>query len=98
MTRWPGKSEFAVIGAGVVGLATADALMRRGADVACFEKAVPGQGQSAGATRAFRHRHEDRDLVDLALVARRGWHALEARAHRLLLRHDGLLAARPAPA
>jgi len=67
-----------VIGAGVVGLATADALMRRGADVACFEKAVPGRGQSAGATRTFRHGHEDRDLVEFALLAREGWRAWEA--------------------
>ena len=88
MTRWPGGSEFAVIGAGVVGLATADALMRRGADVACFEKAVPGRGQSAGATRTFRHGHEDRDLVEFPLLARRGWRVWEARANRRLLGPD----------
>jgi sarcosine oxidase len=97
MTTWRGRSEVAVVGAGVVGLATTDALMRRGADVACFEKALVGRGQSAGATRTFRQRHHDPALVQLASAAREGWTAWERRAARELLGHQGLLALGPGP-
>lgn len=39
--------DIAVIGAGVLGLATTDSLVRRGADVVCFDGRVPGSGRSA---------------------------------------------------
>ena len=68
-----GRAEVAVIGAGIVGLAAADALARAGVDALCFEAAEPGSGQSAGYTRVFRHAHDRADLVELVSCARRGW-------------------------
>nr|WP_255396344.1 FAD-dependent oxidoreductase [Kocuria sp. CNJ-770] len=41
-------SRVAVVGAGIVGLATAHALRARGADVTLYESGPPGGGQSAG--------------------------------------------------
>lgn len=81
--------EAAVVGAGIVGLAATDALARRGADVVCFEAGVPGQAQSGGWTRIFRHRHDDERLVALAVQARDGWQRWERRGGRRLLGSEG---------
>lgn len=81
--------DVAVVGAGVVGLATADALARRGSDVRCFEVATPGHAQSGGLTRIFRHRHDDERLVALAVQARRAWQQWEQRCGRRLLGAEG---------
>ena len=59
-------ADVGVIGAGIVGLATAYALAERGASVAVYERGVPGQGQSGGESRIFRHAHDDARLVALA--------------------------------
>jgi len=84
-----------VVGAGVVGLAAADALARAGVDVRCFEGAEPGSGQSAGQTRVFRHVHDRADLVALATRSRRGWDGWSERAGEPLIADEGVLFASP---
>jgi sarcosine oxidase len=89
--------DVVVVGGGVVGLAVADALHRRGAEVACLEAGVPGAGQSAGRTRIFRHSHEDPTLVREAIGARALWAEWEERAGRRLLGDEGALLVRDDP-
>ena len=48
--------EFAVIGAGLPGLAAAQALARRGRDVVVFEQAAAGH-PGGGSRRSGRGRH-----------------------------------------
>jgi sarcosine oxidase len=83
--------EVAVVGAGVVGMATAKAFVAGGLDVKCFERAQPGGGQSAGATRLFRHRHESDELVSLAVLARKAWVRWEDEVARRLIGDEGVL-------
>ena len=83
--------RVAVIGAGVVGLAAANALRRAGAEVRCYEKATPGQAESIGLTRIFRQAHGDPELVRLAIQAREGWRIWERRYGRRLLGEEGLI-------
>src|SRR6188508_2797045 len=90
-----GRAEVAVVGAGIVGLAAADALARAGADVRCFEAAEPGSGQSAGHTRVFRHVHDRADLVELVVRARRGWDEWSELARQPLVGDEGVLFAAP---
>ena len=85
--------DLAVVGAGIVGLSTAVAAQDRGLEVRCFERARPGAGQSAGRTRIFRHRHEDRELVALAVRARRAWEQWEERFGTVLVGDEGALVA-----
>ncbi len=85
------SSDVCVIGGGVIGLATAARLCDRGLDVACFERSEPGQGQSAGRTRQFRHLHRDPELIDLAIRARQGWQDWEQRFETTLLGPEGAL-------
>jgi sarcosine oxidase len=85
------EAEVAVVGAGIVGLAAADALGRAGADVRCFEAREPGSGQSAGHTRVFRHVHDRADLVELIARARRGWDEWADRAGKPLIGPEGVL-------
>src|SRR5262245_18514688 len=89
------RAEVAVVGAGIVGLAAAEALTRSGVDVRCFEAAEPGSGQSAGDTRVFRHVHDRADLVELATLARHGWDVWGERAGSPLVGSDGVLFASP---
>lgn len=86
-----GEVEVAVVGAGIVGLAATEALARRGVDVRCFDAGAPGQAQSGGWTRTFRHRHDDERLVGLAVEARQGWQRWERRGGRRLLGSEGAL-------
>ncbi|MFV2019991.1 NAD(P)/FAD-dependent oxidoreductase [Micromonospora sp. LOL_023] len=81
--------DVAVIGAGVLGLATTDALARRGADVVCFDGRPPGQGQSGGLTRTFRHRHDNERVVRLAVEARDGFRRWERRSGRRMIGPEG---------
>lgn len=88
MTNAP---RVAVIGAGVVGLATATALLDAGAEVRLYERDMPGMGQSKGRTRVFRVAHGDARLVDLASQAARLWREWEARFRRRLVSGEGLV-------
>jgi sarcosine oxidase len=91
MSGAPAEVDVAVIGAGIVGLAATDALLRRGARVACLDGGAPGHGQSAGASRGFRHLHADPALTRLAVRSREGWRRLEERAGVELLERGGML-------
>jgi sarcosine oxidase len=85
------RVDVAVVGAGIVGLAAADALVRRGARVVCLDGGLPGNGQSAGAARGFRHLHADPGLTRLAVRSRAGWRRWEERAGVELLERGGAL-------
>jgi sarcosine oxidase len=85
------RVDVAVVGAGIVGLAAADALLRRGARVACLDPGWPGHGQSAGAARGFRHLHAEPALMRLAVESCAGWRAWEARGGTELLERGGAL-------
>ena len=85
-------ADIAVIGAGCVGLATAEALAERGEVVAVYESGSPGQGMSAGSGRVFRHAHEDPRLVRIAAESRALWRELSERYGEELISPDGVLA------
>lgn len=72
-----GAPEIAVVGAGIVGLATAHALRERGAGVRVYDPGAPGGGMSGGRTRIFRHGHDDPRLASAARRARALWRAWE---------------------
>ena len=83
------NSEVAVIGAGIVGLSVTHALLERGVDAVCFDGAEPGQAQSGGASRVFRHHIGTPELSALAVEARSAWDAWSERAGERLLLADG---------
>jgi sarcosine oxidase len=83
--------RVAVIGAGVVGLAPASALVDAGAEVRLYDRQEPGREQSKGSTRVFRLAHGDARLVDLAARAERLWRAWEQRFRRRLVGDEGLI-------
>jgi sarcosine oxidase len=85
-----------VIGAGIVGLSTAYSLLGRGASVTLYERGVPGNGQSGGESRIFRHAHNDPRLVELACRSRAMWREWEARLGVELVSPDGVVALGPA--
>jgi sarcosine oxidase len=88
----PGEPvDVAVVGAGIVGLAAAEALARRGANVVCLDGGAPGHAQSAGRARTFRHLHAEPALIGLAVRSRAAWRALETRAGVELLERGGML-------
>ena len=86
------EPEVAVIGAGIVGLATAYALRERGIDVCIYEGGAPGGGQSAGESRIFRHAHDDERLVELAKRSRAIWREWEEAFGIELVSGDGVVA------
>jgi sarcosine oxidase len=86
-----GRTEVAVVGAGIVGLAATASLADSGVDVRCFDPAEPGSGQSGGRIRVFRHIHDRADLVALARAARAGWDAWGERAGAALVGDEGVL-------
>lgn len=83
--------RVAVIGAGIVGLATARALERRGIACLVFEQGAPGGGQSAGESRIFRHVHRDPRQFELAVQARRDWTEWEDEFGARLISADGAM-------
>ncbi|MDQ3570613.1 MAG: FAD-binding oxidoreductase [Actinomycetota bacterium] len=89
------RSEVAVIGAGIVGLSTAYSLTERGAAVTLYERGQPGNGQSGGDSRLFRHAHDDPRLVRLASASRQIWSEWEARLGVELVSADGVVALGP---
>ena len=86
----------AVVGAGIVGLATAYELTRRGTRVTVYERGEPGAGQSGGESRIFRHAHDDPRLVALAVEARGRWRAWEEQLGVELVAPVGAVALGPA--
>jgi sarcosine oxidase len=87
------EREFAVIGGGVVGLATARALGQRGRDVLLIERDAIGNERagSKGTARIFRFGYDDPFYVDLALSALPLWRELEEETGRDLLSVTGQL-------
>lgn len=85
-------TDVAVVGAGIVGLATAYALRRAGISVTVYESGQPGGGQSAGQSRIFRHAHDDPRLVEMAVTARRIWREWEDDFGIELISDDGAVA------
>jgi sarcosine oxidase len=88
-------ARLCVVGGGVTGLATAWALLERGADVTCLEQSRPGAGQSGGLTRVFRHVHSSVQRVELAVQARERWAHWERHFGRRLLGAEGTLVTGP---
>src|SRR5438874_13317219 len=83
--------DVAVVGAGLMGAATARALHRRGSAVALFEARAPGHraGSSHGSARIFRRVYPDPLYVELAGRARVLWQALEDAAGETLITPTG---------
>jgi sarcosine oxidase len=84
-------SAVAVIGAGVVGLATSAALLEAGAEATCFEAVGPMTQRSAGGTRIFRLAHGRPELVELAQRARQAYQRWDPG----LVGTEGTLVSRP---
>ena len=65
--------RVAVVGAGVMGCATAWALAERGADVTLYEQFEPGtaRGSSHGRTRIFRLAYPEPHWVSMAHLVQR---------------------------
>ena len=92
--------DVAVVGAGVIGSATARALGARGASAVLLEQFDLGhaRGSSHGATRIFRLAYPDPSYVRMAVAADAGWAALQADAGEELLVRTGGLDAGPGAA
>jgi sarcosine oxidase len=85
--------QVAVVGAGVMGLATARELARAGHDVRIYEQFEIDhiRGSSHGASRIFRLSYPDADWVRLAQEALKAWRELEAEAGTQLLELNGII-------
>jgi len=86
-------TRVAVVGAGVMGSATAWALAERGADVTLYEQFADGhsRGSSHGRTRIFRLAYPEPHWVELAQEALAGWRELERATGTELLGLHGLV-------
>jgi sarcosine oxidase len=86
-------TKIAIIGAGVMGLATGWALKRRGIDATVYEQFRIGhdRGSSHGRSRIFRLAYAEEEYVRLAQEALGLWRQLEAETGETLLELNGLL-------
>jgi sarcosine oxidase len=85
--------EVAVIGGGVMGLATGWALKRRGVDAVVYEQFEVGNphGSSHGRSRIFRLAYAEDHYVRLAQEAEKLWRELETETGETLLELYGLV-------
>jgi len=90
--RMSDAADVAVIGGGIVGLSTAYALVEQGISVRLYETGLPGNGQSAGESRIFRHAHGDPRLVASARDSRAIWDEWAERFGVELVSPDGVVA------
>jgi glycine/D-amino acid oxidase-like deaminating enzyme len=83
--------DVAVVGAGLMGAATAWAAARRGRSVAVFEQFDIGHkhGSSHGSARIFRRAYPDPLYVRLTGRARELWREVEIHSGTSLLRTTG---------
>lgn len=86
-------TDVAVVGAGVMGLASAWALRRAGRDVTVLEQFEVGHpyGSSHGAARIFRLAYSEPEWIAFAQEALPLWRELEAESGLMLLSLTGLL-------
>ncbi len=87
----PAEVEHLVVGAGLLGLATAWSLSRRGRSVLVVEQATVGHERSGskGAARIFRLGYPEPHYVAMAQAAGRGWRRLEEECGAPLLTTTG---------
>jgi monomeric sarcosine oxidase len=87
------QAEIAVVGAGIMGSATAYALAREGHDVLLLEQFQVGHkhGSSHGRSRIVRLAYPEVEFVELAKEAFVGWRQLEQESGHELLELNGLL-------
>jgi sarcosine oxidase len=85
--------KVAVVGAGVMGLASARALAQRGEDVTVYEQFELGhtRGSSHGASRIFRLSYLEDKWIALAQRAYLLWRELERETGAQLLKLNGLV-------
>jgi monomeric sarcosine oxidase len=86
-------AEVAVVGAGIMGAATAYTLARDGHDVVLYEQFEVGheRGSSHGRSRIVRLAYPEVAFVELAKESFAGWRELEREAGVELLELNGLL-------
>lgn len=86
-------ADVAVVGAGIMGAATAHALAREGHGVTLFEQFQVGhtRGSSHGRSRIVRLAYPEVEFVELAKESFAGWRELEREAGVELLELNGLL-------
>jgi sarcosine oxidase len=89
------EPQVAVVGAGIVGLCTAYALVERGIDVRVYERGVPGNGQSGGESRIFRHAHDDPRMIEYAQQSRAVYEEWSARLGAEMVSDGGAVAVGP---
>ena len=87
------QAEVVVVGAGIMGSATAYALAREGRDVVLLEQFRVGheRGSSHGRSRIVRLAYPEVEFVELAREAFVSWRELEQEAGQELLELNGLL-------
>ncbi len=90
-----GEPDISVVGAGIVGLSTAYSLLERGTAVRVYEVGRPGNGQSGGEGRIFRHAHDDPRLARFAVGSRAIWREWQERLGVELVSDDGVVALGP---
>jgi sarcosine oxidase len=86
-------TKIAIVGGGVMGLATARVLAQRGDDVTVYEQFELGnrRGSSHGASRIFRLSYLEDRWIALAQRAYELWRELERETGAQLLKLNGLL-------